>query len=463
MKSQNLLLSLSILTVVSICAEPRGVFAQQPAGDAPAFKQEELDQMVAPIALYPDSLLSQIFMASTYPLEVVQADRWTKDNSKLKGDALAKALDQQSWDASVKSLVNFPQVLSMMSQKLDWTQNLGNAFIEQQKQVMEAVQKLRAKAKAEGNLQSTPEQVVSTQHPPADSTTTTTTEIIVIESAQPDVVYVPTYNPSVVYGSWPYPAYPPVAYYPPGYVAGTAALSFGLGVACGAAWGYAWGGCNWGHGDVDIDMNRNSFRNTNIDGSRNTNIQGNRGSWQHDPSHRKGASYRDQATAQKYGGATARDAAQSRDAFRGRADAGRQDLARGGADQFKGDRSAAGGRPGQADRGGPGDRGGAGSPGAAQNRSGSGGQNRAAPASSNRGGGFDGVDRGGSAARSQSQRGQSSRASSSSSSGGGGSRGGSASRGGGGGGGSRGGGGGSRGGGGGRGGRGPGYKEVPVY
>ncbi len=159
--------------------------------------------MLAPIALYPDSLLAQIFMASTYPLEVVQADRWAKQNKNLTGDALTAALEKQPWDPSVKSLINFPQVLAMMSEKLDWTQKLGDAFLAQEKDVMASVQTLRKKAYDAGNLKTTKEQKVVVEQ-----------ETIVIESASPQVVYVPTYNPTVVYGTWAYPAYPPAYYYP---------------------------------------------------------------------------------------------------------------------------------------------------------------------------------------------------------------------------------------------------------
>ena len=201
--------------------------------------------MVAPIALYPDSLVSQILMASTYPLEVVEAARWVKANKTLKGDALTAALEQQTWDPSIKSLVNFPQVLAMMNQKLDLTQRLGDAFLAQHKDVLDAIQQLRAKAQAQGNLKTTKEQTVLVEQPAAQTTVVeqpaAQTTVIKIEPANPQVVYVPTYNPTVVYGAWLYPAYPPYAYYPPGYVATTAAFSFAAGVALSAAWGYAWG------------------------------------------------------------------------------------------------------------------------------------------------------------------------------------------------------------------------------
>src|SRR4029077_4985682 len=195
--------TLTVLMIIFL-ALPPSVVAQQ-AGAA-VLKPAELDQVLATIALYPDPLISQILMASTYPLEIVQADRWAKQNASLKGDALGKALEAQDWDPSVKSLVNFPQVLTMMSEKLDWTQKLGDAFLEDEKKVLDTIQSLRAKAQASGNLKTTKEQTVTVE-----------TKIIKIEPANPQVIYVPTYNPTVVYGAWPYPAYPPYAYYPPGY------------------------------------------------------------------------------------------------------------------------------------------------------------------------------------------------------------------------------------------------------
>jgi len=363
----------------------------------PTFKPEEIEQMVAPIALYPDSLVSQILMASTYPLEVVEADRWAKQNKNLKGDALAAALEKQNWDPSVKSLVNFPQVLSAMSEKLDQTQKLGDAFLSQPKEVLEAIQRLRAKAQAEGTLKTTKEQTVTTEQQ-------ANTTVITIEPADPQVVYVPTYNPTVVYGAWPYPAYPPYYWYPPGYVATGAVFTFAAGVALGAAWGYAWGGCNWGHGDVDIDVNRNTnIENKHIDRDKyrqdsQRRGQGDRGSWQHDASHRKGVSYRDDATAQKFNRGTDAQAAKSREAYRGRAESGRQELA--------GDRGGVGGREGgPGDRGGPGGReGGVGDRGGERPGGGVGdrssGQRSAAA--------FDGMGRGGDT-RSASARGSASR------------------------------------------------------
>ena len=392
--------------MVLLMALPPGVLAQQSAAPA-AFKQEELEQILAPIALYPDPLVSQILMASTYPLEVVQADRWAKQNTKLKGDALSKALEAQDWDPSVKSLVNFPQVLTLMSDKIDLTQKIGDAFLADQKKVLDTIQGLRAKAQASGNLKTTKEQTVIVEE-----------KIIKIEPADPQVIYVPSYNPTVVYGAWPYPAYPPYSYYPPGYVWATP-FAFAAGVGLGMAWGYAWGGCNWHGGDVDIDIDRNFNSNRNIDRGKYTQRgQAGKGNWQHNADHRKGVSYRDQGTAQKFNKASTNDAIKSREQFRGRAEQGRQDLARGGAGERGGlgDRGGPGGQGGLGDRGGAGglgDRGGGGQ-GLGGDRGGAGGRGGASQlgGGGGRGGAFEGVDRGGSAARSASQRGSSSMGSS---------------------------------------------------
>nr|WP_315127869.1 DUF3300 domain-containing protein [uncultured Polynucleobacter sp.] len=231
---------------------------------AAKLSQAQLEALVAPIALYPDPLVSQVLMAATYPLEVGEASNWAKTNSKLKGDVLNQALQQQTWDASVKSLVSFPPVLEMMGSQLSWTQQLGNAVLAQQSETMSAIQALRAKAKQAGSLQSNSQQTVTTQGSGSSQT-------IIIEPANPQVVYVPTYNPTVVYGAWAYPAYPPYAYYPPGYVAGTALLSFGVGMAVGAA---LWGGCHWGGGGNSLTINNNNFNNFNK--NTNNNWSGNR-------------------------------------------------------------------------------------------------------------------------------------------------------------------------------------------
>ena len=174
----------------------------QESGKSAQFKTEEIEALVAPIALYPEALVAQVLMASTYTLEVVEAARWSKANPNLKDKALQDALEKQKWDPSVKSLAAFPTTLAMMNEKLDWTQKLGDAFLGQQKEVMAAVQRLRTKAQAAGNLKSSKEQTVTTEQQGG-------TTVIKIEPADPQVVYVPTYNPTVVYGPWPYPAYPP--------------------------------------------------------------------------------------------------------------------------------------------------------------------------------------------------------------------------------------------------------------
>lgn len=234
-----------IALLILLLAAPSGVLAQETAQPT-AYKAEELNQMLAPIALYPDSLLANILVAATFPLEVVAADRWVKQNKGLKGDQLNAALDKMRWDLSVKALVPFPQVLAMMSEQLEWTQTLGNAFLAQQSDVMETVQRLRAKAKAAGNLKTTEQQKVEVKD-----------QSIVIEPANPTVVYVPTYNPTVIYGAWPYPAYPPYAYYPYGGVVAAGALGFAAGVAVGAAWNNGWGSWNWHGGSMNVNMNRN--------------------------------------------------------------------------------------------------------------------------------------------------------------------------------------------------------------
>jgi hypothetical protein len=237
----------------------------QAAPETQAYSSEQLDALLAPIALYPDPLLAQVLMASTFPLEVVSASRWIEEpaNKSLTGDALAKAIEPEAWDPSVKSLVPFPAVLTLLNSNLDWTQQLGYAFADQQAAVMNSVQRLRAQAQSAGNLKTTEQQIVRTEK-----------ETIIIEPAQPSVVYVPSYNPTVVYGTWPYPTYPPVYLPPPpGYVFGTAlvsGLAFATGVAVvGSLWGWARPG--WGGGNVNINASR--YNNINVNRSHiNSNV-----------------------------------------------------------------------------------------------------------------------------------------------------------------------------------------------
>jgi hypothetical protein len=276
------------------------------------FSQGQLDQLVAPIALYPDPLLTQVLMASTYPLEVVEAARWSNNNPGVQGNALQNAMQAQSWDPSVKALTAVPQTLQMMSDKLDWTQQLGDAFLAQQQDVMNAVQQLRAQAQAAGNLQSTPQQRVTTAPVPQGVASASMRPAIVIEPTNPDVYYVPVYNPAVAYGSWDYPSYPPFYWSPPGFVASNV-MSFAAGVAVGAA---IWGGCDWWGHNVIINVNRfNAFNHTDIA----NNV------WVHNPAHRGDVPYRNVAVAARFGGA---NTIETRDALRDRFDAARPDMSR---------------------------------------------------------------------------------------------------------------------------------------
>jgi len=248
--------------LVTALASP-GLHAQQAPGPAPAapsashkFSQQDLDQLLAPIALYPDALVAQVLMASTFPLQIVEAARWSKANPSVKDKALEAAMLNQPWDPAVKSLTAVPQVLKQMDEKLDWTQKLGEAFNAQQADVMKTVQALRAKAYAAGNLKSTQQQVVKTE---ASGSQT----IYIIEPAQPTVVYVPTYNPYTIYGTWWYPA-PPYYMYPPAYVY-PPGVAFATGVVVGAA---IWGGTNWHGNSVTVNVNQyNSYNKTSITSS----------------------------------------------------------------------------------------------------------------------------------------------------------------------------------------------------
>jgi len=289
---------------------PAGGFAQGDTETPGAFRQEELDQMLAPIALYPDSLLVQILMAATYPLEVVAAERWVKANPDLKDDRLAEALEQRDWDPSVKSLVNFPSVLAMMNERLDWMRKLGDAFLVQEEQIMATIQALREKAYTQGSLQTSGNQNVVVQD-----------RLIVVEPANPDVITVPVYDPYVVYGPWWYPAYPPYTFYPPGFIVGSNVLFFGAGVFFGAAWGYAWGGFDWHHRHCFINVNQHIRFNRHIDRRRFADRfaagPDGRSPWRHDPVHRKGVIYRDRTTRERFGQVT-RPGAGARQEFRGR-------------------------------------------------------------------------------------------------------------------------------------------------
>src|SRR5436190_4423939 len=263
--------------------------ANAPAQEAaPKIPNDQLDSCFAPIALYPDQLLAQILAASTYPLEIVQLEQWLKRNPNLKDKALADEVSKQPWDPSIQAMAIFPDVVTRLSANVAWATNLGNAFLAQQQGVMDAVQRMRAKAQSTGALKTTEQQKVETE------TVEGGQEAIVIEPANPQYVYVPSYDPAVVYGP---PVYPYPAYYYPGYVPG-AGLAFGIGLILGAAWANNWGNCNWGHGDIKIN-NNNNFNRNNIN-NINRGQQG--GKWQHNAQHRGGAPYGDRNTANKYGG-----------------------------------------------------------------------------------------------------------------------------------------------------------------
>jgi hypothetical protein len=194
---------------------------------------QELQQLVAPIALYPDALVAQVLAASTYPTEIVEADRWLQSHSGLKGEQLAAEVDKQSWDPSVKAVTQFPSVLENMDKNLSWTSSLGDAYVNQQQDVMDAVQEMRQQAQKAGHLNSNEQEKVSKQG-----------NTIVVEPANPDVVYVPAYDPWLVYGS-PIVAYP--GWYPvPGLFTGGPGLSFGIGFGIGFFAGFGWGWNHWG-------------------------------------------------------------------------------------------------------------------------------------------------------------------------------------------------------------------------
>jgi Protein of unknown function (DUF3300) len=245
---RSLLFALLLLVPITALAQTPDTIASK----SNLLKPEELDQLVAPIALYPDPLLAEVLMASAYPLDIVQAERWLQSHKNLKGDQLKAALAKEDWDDSIKSLVATPDALAMMSEKLDWTEKLGDAVVAQQPDVMDAIQRLRAKAQANNKLTSTKEQTVTKSQ-------TGGKQIIAIEPNDPDTVYVPYYDPAVVYGTWPYPDYPPYYWPPPPYIGSgllAAGLAFGAGYALGSWWsgGYWGGNINWSGGGNNINI-----------------------------------------------------------------------------------------------------------------------------------------------------------------------------------------------------------------
>jgi len=279
----------------------------------PPIPNDQLDALVSPIALYPDPLLSQVLVASTYPLEIIQLQQWLAQHKDLKDQALTDAVQKQDWDPSIQSMAVLPSALKQLADNIKWTTDLGNAFLAQQSDVMDAVQRMRMKAKDAGNLKSNEQQKVEVQ-------TVETKTVVVIQQANPQIVYVPSYNPVVVYGPPIYP-YPPIIYPPPAYYAG-AAIAFGVGIAIGAAYHGGWGyGCGWGHSNNNININVNNnyvrhYNQTNINNVNRNNINNaNRNggnTWQHNPQHRGGTPYSNSATANKYGGTSRGNSAATR-------------------------------------------------------------------------------------------------------------------------------------------------------
>jgi hypothetical protein len=314
--------------------------ASAPAEEAPKIPNDQLDSLVAPIALYPDPLLAQVLAASTYPLEIIQLQQWLVKNKDLKDKALVDAVAKQPWDPSVQAMAPLRDVVKRLADDIQWTTDLGNAFLAQQSDVMDAVQRMRSKAKDTGNLKSNEQMKVETKVVENKS-------VVVIQQSNPEVVYVPSYNPTVVYGAAVYP-YPPIYYPPAGYYAAGMALSFGMGVAMGAASSGGWGwNSNWGgNNDITINNNNNFNRNANVNGGNRTNNVGNRGgnNWQHNPQHRGGAPYSNRATANAYGGTARGDSMANRQAnARQRQPSGAGDRASGGAGNLGANRTGGGG------------------------------------------------------------------------------------------------------------------------
>ncbi len=341
---------------------PRGQQQEQwtqaaPETSSPKMSNDELDSLVAPIALYPDPLLAQILVASSYPLEVIQLQQWLDRNKDLKDQALVDAVQKQNWDPSIQALAALPDVVKILSENIKWTTELGDAFLAQQNDTMDAVQRMRMKAKNSGQLKSSEQQKVETKVV-EDKT------VVIIEPSSPDVIYVPSYDPMVVYGAPVYP-YPPM-YYPPGYYAAGMALSFGVGMAIGAAWGGCCGwGCGWGgNNNVFINNNnnfaRNNYNRQNINnanrGNRASTLPANgRSNWQHNPQHRGGAPYGNRDTANRFGGTTRGDSMANRQASarrnQGWQQTGMRDGGRGGMDRgSRGTMDRGGGFGGGGDR-----------------------------------------------------------------------------------------------------------------
>ena len=279
---------LIITILAAMLALPSAITAQETGQPQQPykFKNEELAQMLAPIALYPDSLIADILMGSTYPLEVVEAERWLRQNKDLKGDELDNALQNKAWDASIKVLCHFPDLLFSLSEKLDQTRKLGDAFLSQQEDVMAMIQELRRKAEEQGNLKTTKEQSVTGDQ-----------NDIRVEPVEPGVVYVPVYDPVYVYGPWWYPAYPPYYwYYPPDIFVTGGYIGFGVGFFVGTDV-LSWYWLDWPRHVIHIDHNRERHFDHFDRNRRDFDVP----FWRHNPYHRRGVAYRDSQTAERFG------------------------------------------------------------------------------------------------------------------------------------------------------------------
>jgi Protein of unknown function (DUF3300) len=315
---------LTVICVLSLLPGDTLVYAKpMPLQNAPAdqagptIPPDQLDSLVAPVALYPDPLLTQVLVASTYPLEIIQLQQWLQKNPGLTGDALTTAVQKQDWDPSIQAMSVFPDLVKRLSDDIKWTTDLGNAFLAQQSDVMDAVQRMRMKAQAAGKLKSNEQMKVETK-------VVETKTVVVIQPANPQVVYVPTYNPVVVYGPAVYP-YPPIYYPPPSYYAAGMFFAFGVGIAVGSYYRGGWGyNCGWGrHTTVIVNRNNNYVRhynsvNVNRVNVNNTNInninRNGNNNWQHNPQHRGGTPYSNQAVAKQYGGTARGDSMATRQA-----------------------------------------------------------------------------------------------------------------------------------------------------
>lgn len=285
MKTARLTVCVIAWLMAALLLTPSGMLAQEAEDPGPSyeFSKEELTQMLAPLALYPDALTAQILMAATYPLEVVEADRWRSANKQLQGNDLDSYLQDKPWDPSIKSLCHFPDILAAMSDKLDQTRKLGDAFLGQEEAVMATIQELRRKAREAGNLQTTEQQKVSVED-----------ETIRIEPARPEVVYVPVYDPARVYGPWWYPAYPPYYWYYPAASVSGAYIAFGPGIYFGLN-AFSWAWFDWPFFRIQVDFNRTRSFHRHHD-RRGTEVP----VWTHNPRHRRGVAYRDKATSQRF-------------------------------------------------------------------------------------------------------------------------------------------------------------------